>query len=111
MTIFFIGLTTNFLRLSVEMTSKGLTVGYGILRKKISWDRVEGCHIDERSAWRYEGWGDRLMRIDGKWRSIYNVFGSPRVVVSLNRGWIRELVFSTRNPEKAIETIENNLRK
>lgn len=111
MSLFMLAITINFLKLNIKIDSESLKVGYGIFRKKISWERVEDCHIDERSALRYGGWGDRFTRVDGKWRSVYNVIGSPRVVVSLKNGLIREFAFSTRNPEEAMEAIKLNLRK
>ena len=76
---------------------------------EVLWENIEDCYIDEASAIRYGGWGIRLGRVDGKWRTVYNVIGGPRVVVSLNKGWIREFVFSTKNPEKVMRTIDRHV--
>ncbi len=111
MSLFMLAITINFLKLKIKINSEGLKVGYGIVRKNISWERVEDCHIDETSALRYGGWGDRFTRVNGKWRSVYNVIGTPRVVVSLKKGLVREFAFSTRNPEETMEAIERHLRK
>ncbi|MEF8833204.1 MAG: hypothetical protein V5A66_06800 [Candidatus Thermoplasmatota archaeon] len=111
MFLFFLAFTANFSKLKIKINTQGLTVGYGIARKKIPWERVEDCHIDEKSALRYGGWGIRFTRVSGKWRTAYNVVGGSRVVVSLNEGLIREVAFSTKNPEEVKEVIESNLRK
>lgn len=111
MFLLFFGLTVLFFRLTININSEGLTVGYGFLKKSIPWEKVEDCHIDETSSLRYGGWGIRITRVRGKWRMAYKVVGRPRVVVSLNQGWIRELVFSTKDPEEAMEAIETHLKK
>ena len=105
MALFLLVITINFLRLTIKIDSEGLTVGYGLLKSKISWDRVKDCSLDEDSTLWY---GIRLGRADGKWRTIYNVIviRGPRVVVSLKEGRIREVVFSTKNPEEVMEKIQ-----
>ncbi len=109
MFLFFLGMTVNFSKLSVKMSSDSLTVGYGIIKKKIPWGKVEDCYVDEDSALSYGGWGIRFTRVRGKWRTVYNVIGGPRVVVTLNEGFVDEIAFSTKKPEKAIKTIKENI--
>ncbi len=109
MAVFMLAITINFRRLSIRITSAGLTVGYGIYKKRIPWKNIEDRYIDEASAIRYGGWGIRLGRVDGRWRTVYNVIGGPRVVVSLKKGWIREVVFSTENPEEVMKTMDRYL--
>lgn len=109
--VFFFVLTLNFSRLNIQVNHDGIRVGYGVLKKKIFWEQVKDCHIDETSVIWYGGWGIRLARIKGNWRIVYNVMRGPRVVVSLTNGWIREVVFSTTNPKKVIATINQHLKK
>jgi len=109
MAVFMLAITINFGRLTTRITSAGLTVSYGIFKKRIPWRNIEDCYIDEASAIRYGGWGIRLGRVGGRWRTVYNVIGGPRVVVSLKKGRIRELVFSTENPEEVIGAIDRYL--
>lgn len=111
MAVFLLAVTINFGRLTIKIDQEGILIGYGIFKKKISWDRVEDSYLDETSPIRYGGWGLRITRVDGKWRSVYNVVGGPRVVVLVNEGWIREYVFSTSNPEETMKTIERHLKK
>ncbi len=111
MFLLFLLITGNFSRLKIKITSDGLSVGYGITRKKVPWERIENCHVDESSAIRYGGYGIRFTRVGGKWRTGYNVIGTPRVVISLNEGFVREIAFSTKNPDEVMEVIKSHLRK
>lgn len=103
MFLVFLGVTINFSRLSVKMTSRFIIVGYGVFQHAIPWKDVEDCYLDEASAIRYGGWGIRIGRFKGKWRLVYNVIGSPRVVLLLKEGRFREFVFSTKKPEEVIK--------
>lgn len=109
MAVFLLAVTINFGILTIKIDPEGILIGYGIFKKRISWNRVEDSYLDETSALRYGGWGLRITRVGGRWRSVYNVVGGPKVVVSLNKGWIREVVFSTKDPEKVMKTIDRHL--
>jgi hypothetical protein len=109
--IFFLVLTFNFSTLNIQIDQDGIRVGYGVLKKKITWERVKDSYIDETSVIWYGGWGVRLARIKGNWRIVYNVMRGPRVIVSLTDGWITEFVFSSKNPKKVLSTIKQHLKK
>jgi hypothetical protein len=115
MVLFFAGLTyfvTNFNKLSIKITTQSITVGYGVLRRAIPWDDVNGCYQDEASAiGSYGGWGIRTGKVKGKWRLVYNVIGSPTVVLELKKGRFREFVFSTKNPEMVLEVTRQQISK
>jgi len=83
-------------------------VGYGLIKKEIPWERIEDCEIDEVSSLRYGGWGIRLTRVGGRWRAAYNVVGISRVVVSLDEGWMGEVAFSTKSPDKVTQVIKDH---
>ncbi len=105
-----VAIGVNFSRLSITINSKGLTVGYGILKKAIAWQKMVSSYQDETSAIMYGGWGIRLGRVAGKWRLVYNMLGRPRVVIVLQEGWYNEFVFSTQNPKEVIEILEQQLQ-
>ena len=115
MFIFFAGLTyfvTNFNKLSITITAQSITVGYGILKRIIPWVNVQGCYLDEASAFgSYGGWGIRMGKVKGKWRLVYNVIGCPAVVLELERGRFREFVFSTKNAETVLEIARKQILK
>ena len=106
MFLLFLGVTINFSRLTIRMTPGYISVGYGIIKHLILWENVEACYLDETSIIRYGGWGIRIARVKGKWRLVYNVVGSPRIVLSLKRGRFKEFVFSTENPEQVIKLVK-----
>ena len=112
MFLFFSGITafvTNFSKLSIKMTTQSVIVGFGIMKKTISWDNIEGCYLDEAPGLSYGGWGIRLARIKGKWRSVYNVIGCPVIVLELRTGKFREFDFSTKNPQEVLEIVRQKI--
>ena len=109
MFLLFLGLTVNFRNLNIKMTPRYISVGYGIFKHNIPWENVEDCYLDEVSTAKYGGWGIRIGKIKGKWRLVYNVIGAPRVVLSLNKGKFKELVFSTDHPQKVIEIVNQKV--
>ena len=104
-------LLRNFRRLEVEMTKRHITVGFGAIRRTIPWDRVAEARRDERSLLSYGGAGWRLSwsRRRGGWIMAFVDPRSPRVVLELRGGRLRELVFSTRRPEEVRRLIEERL--
>lgn len=109
--LLFISVTINFSRLSIKIIPQTINVSYGIFKYKIHFENVEGCYLDEVSVIRYGGWGIRMGRVKGKWRLVYNIIGSPRVVISLKKGRFKEFVFSTKNPEKVIGIINQQIQR
>jgi len=109
MFLLFLGVTINFSRLTIRMTPGYISVGYGIIKHLTLWENVEDCYLDEASIIRYGGWGIRIARVKGKWRLVYNVIGSPRIVLSLKRGRFKEFVFSTGNPEEVMKIAKERI--
>ena len=110
MFLLFLGLAINFRRLNIIITPSTITVGFGIIKKKIPLENVSDCNPDEVSAIRYGGFGIRMARVNGKKRLVYNTIGTPRCVLSLKQGKFRDFVFSTKNPEEVINVVKNELR-
>jgi hypothetical protein len=100
--------TINFIRLTIRITPQNISMAFGIFRHTIPWENIDNCFLDQSSAMAYGGWGIHLIRVDGKWRQGYTL-GSPRVVLSLVEGRFRELSFTTKNPEKVMELINEQL--
>jgi len=112
MCLFFVLMTfvvINFSKLVVKATSKSLTVSYGMFRRVIHWEDVSDCYVDESSAFGYGGYGVRVGRVNGKWRLVYNVLGRERVVLVLKKGKFSEFVFSTNNPETAVDVVKKQI--
>jgi hypothetical protein len=109
MVLFFLAIGINFATLTIRVDTRGITVGYGVIRHHIPWGDISGCRPDEASAVRYGGWGIRLGWVNGKKRLVYNILGSPRVVVEKRDRSSTEFVFSTRNPEGVIKAIREGI--
>ncbi len=102
----FTALIRNFNKLAIMITTQSIAVGFGIFKRAIPWNDVNSCYLDDASAiGSYGGWGIRTAKVKGKWRLVYNVIGSPTVVLELEKGRFREFVFSTKNPERVMEVV------
>ncbi len=102
-------LTINFSNLIIRMTSRFISVSYGIFKYNILWGNIADCYLDEASTIRYGGWGIRIGRVKGRWRLVYNVMGGSRVVLSLKKGKFREFVFSTGDPQRVMEMVKQKV--
>ncbi|MGY4706584.1 hypothetical protein ACVNPS_02360 [Candidatus Bipolaricaulota sp. J31] len=98
----------SFRRLVIEITPEHIAVRFGI-RYVVPWERMESVRRDERSLLSYGGVGWRFGRRKGGWTMAFVDFRSPRVVLELRGGRVRELVFSTRRPEEVIRLVEEHL--
>jgi hypothetical protein len=105
----FLGIALNFRMLRIELSQQAVVVGYGIAKRRISWEVIERSYRDNVSSLRYGGWGIRIGRVRGKWRLVYNTPGTPRIVLVLNRWWFDEFVFSTRNPDEVLNLIRQRI--
>lgn len=102
-------ITINFSKLTIKITSEKITIRYGIVGHTLLWNKVEDVFLDETSMIRYGGWGLRIGRFGGKWRLIFNVIGKKCVLLQLNQGRFRELVFSTNSPEEIVKIIRERV--
>ena len=99
----------NFSRLTIRMSPENITVGYGRVIQQIPWKNIESCYLDETSTIFYGGFGIRFARIRGRWRLVYNIMSTPRVVLSLKTGKFQEFVFSTKNPDEVMNLINDRV--
>ncbi len=106
MFLLFLGITINFSFLRIAITAHYLIVAYGVFKRMILWREIENCYLDDASILNYYGWGIRIGRVRGKWRLVYNVIGSPRVVLTLKTAGFKEFVFSTNQPDKVMAIVK-----
>ncbi len=102
-------LVANFMTLVIRINGQSVTVAYGLIKKTILWGDIEEGFLDSSSPLGYGGWGARLARVGGRWRLAFNVIGAPGVVLRLRKGWAREFMFSTRNPEQVLAIITRQI--
>jgi len=100
----------NLVTLSIRMTEYGAVVGFGIFRGGVSWADVRECHRDKESSFlSAANWGVSMGFTGRKFMRMYNVMGSPRVVLEL-KGGRRALVFSTKYPEQVVDIIKGRIQ-
>lgn len=109
--LFFLFYTLNYHTLTICITPHAVKLTFGIFNRATNMDNIVDCHIDEVSTWRIGGAGVHFTRMQGKWRAMFNFLEYQRIVLTLNKGRIREIVFSTQRPEEVLRIIEQKFRK
>ena len=95
----------NFAILTVKITPKGISAGYGVFQHNIPAEDIAGYYREEASALAYGGFGIRFGWKNGKRRIVYNVIGKPGVVIQRRSLPDREFVFSSNDPERAMAAL------
>ena len=91
----------NYRGLKITLTNTQLEVAYGIFNhKRIPLQKISGCEITKASFRKYGGVGIRL-GLDGSW--AYTTDFGEAVKLVFQKG--RPFVFSTRNPQKICNLI------
>jgi len=91
----------NFRGLRITLTNNQLEVDYGVFNhKKISLQEISGCEITKANFRKYGGVGIRF-GLDRSW--AYNTDFGEAVKLILKKG--RPFIFSTRNPQKICNLI------
>jgi hypothetical protein len=109
MVVLFVLITLNFAWLTVRIDQRGVSIGYGIIRQHIRWEDIEDCYQDQAWAVRYGGWGIRLGWYGPNWRLVYNTLFDPRVVLRRRSGFVKEIAFSTGNPDQVMAIVRDRL--
>lgn len=92
----------NFRGLKITLTKNQLEVDYGIFNhKRISLQKISVCEITKANFRKYWGIGIRL-GLDGSW--AYTTDFGEAVKLIFQEG--RPFVFSTRNPQKICNLIQ-----
>ncbi len=105
---FFLGL--NFSTLQLNITSSGIVIGFGLIKRKIEWELIEECQILQggfRALW----WRLPIDWSRGRWRNVFQVIGYPQISLGLKKSYFSEVIFSTRDPQRVKEIIESFLGK
>ena len=110
--IVFLFYTLNYTTLVIQITPQFLNLKFGVFTWTERLDNIENCTIDEL-PWllRYGGAGIHFMTVRERYRASFNFLEYPRVVMALKqkRGLVRDLSFSTRHPEKVIQSLQRML--
>ena len=105
----FLFLSFNFIRLIIQITPQFIIISYGLIKHKIALDNIEDIKEDESSFIRYGGWGIRFGRSEGKRYMTYTIPGASNVTLLLKKGRFGKFIFSTKNPDKLINIINEQI--
>jgi hypothetical protein len=104
----------NFRTLIIRITARALTLRFGVFAWTVELDNVAACDIDDLPPLlRYGGAGVHFMLVRGRYRANFNFLEYPRVVVALRQpaGPVRDVSFSTRQPEAVLGALQTALAK
>jgi hypothetical protein len=103
-------LVLQFHTLDIILTYQGIIIKFGKIKKSIQWIDIESYHaITTGSFLNSGGWKIGVGR--NGWYATYTVIGKPRIALKLNTGMIRELLFSTTNPQEVVRIIKKQTGK
>lgn len=105
--LFFVFYALNYRTLTIRLTAEVLKLRFGLFRWTIPLENVERCFLDETSLRRIGGAGIHFSSFEGRYRAMFNFLEYGRVVVALKkeRGPVKEVAFSTREPEELVALI------
>jgi hypothetical protein len=96
--------------LDIILTFQGIVIKFGRIKKSIQWIDIESYQaITAGGFLNSGGWKIGLGR--NGWYATYTVVGKPRIALKLNTGGIKELLFSTANPQEVVGIIKKQTGK
>ena len=100
----------QFRDLDIILTYQGIIIKFGRIKKFIPWIDIQSYNtITEGLSLAGGGWHIGPGR--GGWSAEYTVIGKPRLALKLNAGIIRNVVFSTGNPQEVSRLIKKQTGK
>ena len=104
----------NFRVLKISITEQALHLKFGIIPWKSELSNVREVSLDDAPMIiKYGGAGVHFAFVKGEYRAFYNLLEYPRVLIRFKQkqGLVKALVFTTRQPDKILEIIQENLPK
>jgi hypothetical protein len=103
-------LVLQFHTLEIILTYQGIIIKFGRIKKSVPWIDIESYQaITTGSLLNSGGWKFGLGR--NGWYAMYTVIGKPRISMKLNTGRIKEILFSTANPQEVVGIIKKQTGK
>ncbi len=109
LSVIFLFYVLNYRRLHIHISLDALTLRFGIFTWTVPFDNIANCALDDSlpKITKYGGAGIHFFVFEKKYRASFNFLEYPRVVVRFKkaRGLVKELSFSTRQPDEIIQII------
>jgi hypothetical protein len=100
----------QFSYLDVVITYQSIIIKFGRIRKSIGWTDIQSYHTVSEGRFLTSG-GFHIGPGRGGWSAEYTVLGKPRVVLKLSAGAVRNITFSTGNPQEIARIIKKQTGK
>lgn len=100
----------QFSHLDVILTYQGIIIRFGRIQKSIQWIDIQSYHTVTEGHFLMSG-GFHLGPGRGGWSAEYTVLGKPHIVLKLNTGTIRNVIFSTGNAQEIARIIKKQTGK
>ncbi|MHB1355510.1 MAG: hypothetical protein ACYCZF_06000 [Anaerolineae bacterium] len=100
--------SVNYRTLIIHLTTKSLTLRFGIFTWRVPLAHVESCQLDEIPAFmRYGGAGLHFMSFRSRYRVSFNFLEYPRLVIALKHkmGPVQDVPFTTRQSDVLLQLI------
>lgn len=108
--LFFLFYVLNYRKLNIQITSDALILKFGIFTWKEAFENIVNCALDDNlpNIKKYGGAGIHFFVFEKRYRASFNFLEYSRVVVTFNkaRGLVKELSFSTRQPDEITSLIQ-----
>lgn len=102
-------LAINYRTMKVEVDDQGVVVGFGFIRRRVSWEEVRSYRLVRGPEPRRGDLGYNINRVMGVWRASYIGPVPERVLFRLRRGLIREVFISVTRPEEFMKIIDGRI--
>lgn len=100
----------QFHRLDIILNYQGIIIKFGKIKKFISWIDIESHQVmTTGNVLNSGGWKFGLGRHG--WYAMYTVIGKPRISLKMISGIIKEILFSTANPQEVASIIKKQTGK
>ncbi len=106
----FLFYSVNFRTLTIRLTAEALQLRFGIFNWTVPLENIAGCRLDDVPLLlRMGGAGIHFMSVRQRYRASFNFLEYPRVVIAFKRkvGPVRDISFSTRQPDEVVQLIED----
>jgi hypothetical protein len=110
--VIFLFYSINYKALLIRLYPESLKLTFGIFSWTVPVDNIGECSLDELPViMKYGGAGIHFMTIRKRYRASFNFLEYPRVVIAFKKkvGPVRDISFSTRNPDEIIRLIQGAL--
>ena len=100
----------NFRELDISITDQTLQLKFGVIGWSSNIENIKLSVLYDPPFWiKYGGAGVHFAMVDGDYKAFYNFLEYPRVMVGFHQkqGWVQSLVFTTRQPDKILQIMED----